>query len=224
MSKEGCEEYGDFYYCLRGGKYILGDNSSSSANALITNHVCPEKIIVPVYVNGHKIEEIGSHALQGCNKIRILVIKARITQINEYAFYEGTSLREVYLPNTLINIMAHSIHVWNRTLGSGVVNPGVTEIFFEKNSKLAFINDQGISYRENMILYTCTAINPKLHTYAFNIVSRLTIISPMVFSIKGSYSVQSSLYNCGMRDGKTCDAQRRQSSSWYCVLIVILSN
>ena len=112
------------------GKYVLGDNSSNIKNALESGNTCPETIFVPKYVYGHKIEEIGAYPFDSCTNTKVLNVKARITQINYNAFRQATSLEKVYLPNTLKYIFDNAIHVWNSTLGNGVINPGITEIFF----------------------------------------------------------------------------------------------
>jgi hypothetical protein len=60
--------------------------------------------------------------------------------------------------------------------------PGTISIIFEPNSKLSYIGDHGIAYRENVHLYFFNYINPKIHDNAFYRVKNIIIFSPSSFT------------------------------------------
>ena len=205
----GCDEYGDFKYCTVKDIYIFGDNTTVAGNALISGHKCPETILIPIAVNGKYVTEIGRYSLSGVAKnVKIIKIKARITQINANAFYEASSLEQIYLPNTLRYLFSNAIHVWNRTLGEEVTNPGVTQLFFEKGSDLKYIAYQGISYRAVMIIYTYDVLKPQTLSESFKWTKSLVVASPAPFSIGSSHWISLSRMN-SFKNIKTCKFSRR---------------
>ena len=205
-----CEEFESFRYCLVKGKYILGYNTTTPANALISGKTCPEKVVIPEFVKDHKIEEIGTNALKSCTNMKVLIIKARITQINDAALWEAKSLVNIYLPNTLLYIFTNCIHLWDSQLGSGVTNPGITNVYFEKGSKIKYIGSQGICYREFLYLHTCEVIKPEINMYAFNIVQHLYTVSPYNYSLGTSVPIIAKEGRCNLKE-HTCNKRPRSN-------------
>ena len=207
-----CEELESFRYCLVNGKYILGDNTTKGANALITGKTCPEKAIIPEFVKEHRIEEIGTCALYSCANLKELIVKARITQINGNAFYEAKNLVNVYLPKTLLYIFSNGIHLWDSENGNCVPNPGITNVYFERGSKIEYISSQGISYKEFLYLHTCEVIKPELDSHAFSFVVNLYVVSPSNYSIGKSVSIISKEERCKLTE-PTCNRRARNARS-----------
>ena len=60
MSTPTCGEWHEFAYYIVNNKCILGNNQSS---ALISGKQLPEIVIIPEYVNGHPVLELGKKQL-----------------------------------------------------------------------------------------------------------------------------------------------------------------
>ena len=218
-----CDVYDLFNFCLVNDKYIIGDNSTNRTNALISGKTCPETLIIPAFIKGHKIEEIGCNAFSFCNNIKTLIIRARITQINEFAFQASTSLTTIYLPSTLRYIFQYGIHIWNESKGSGKTTPGITNIYIEKNSRLSYMGFQGISYKEFVYINTCEAINPVTHQHVFGWTNKVYTVAPVIYTIRSSQSIVSPNLWCIY--GETVANPHTKCSNRFllCIILVLLS-
>ena len=181
-----CGQWNEFNYYLVSNKCILGNNASVS---LISGKTCPDTIIIPETVNNYTVEEIGKNSLSNL-PFKELIILARITQINSGATWGCKNLEKVIIPNTCLYLFNSAIHVWDSSLGDDVSNPGITNVYFEPNSKIAFLDVQAICYRENMNIYFCNSVFPKIIQSAFNNVRNLMIHCPVYFDIGPIKSVQ----------------------------------
>ena len=60
--------------------------------------------IIPTEINGKKVVSIGSNAYKQCKGIRRLIVPEGITKIDDGAFAECSSLCEIMLPSTLVEL------------------------------------------------------------------------------------------------------------------------
>ena len=173
-----CIEYLNVKYCFVNNIFIVGDNVSRALISTPQNGI----IFIPYKINDNEIKEIGANSFSSCNTIEQVTIEARITQINEYAFGWCAKLERINIPNTCKIIQKWGIQTYNTTLGNSLPNPYKSlTIFFEANSKIKYIDTHGISYRENVNIYTCERINPILNPETFKKVTNLKIYSPASF-------------------------------------------
>ena len=217
-----CEEWHEFKFCTVNNIFILGDNQTASSG-LVNAGKYPSLVIIPPYVNGKEVKEIGAYSLKNCPLIKEIIIEARITQINIYATWGCASLEKIKIPNTCLYIFNSGIHIWNSTLKSGVTNPGTSRVMFEPNSKISFIGYQGISYRENIYLYFCNKVNPSFSSGAFNCNKKLVVYSPVSFIFNGKRT-NSSEYFSACSIPKTCLIQRKRRMQFYLCIILLISN
>ena len=183
-----CYKWHEFKYCVVNGILVLGDNATAKSG-LVSSGTYPSIVNIPFSVNGKEVKQIGAYSLEFCPLIKEIKIRAKITQINKHALWGCASLEKITIPNSCMYIFKSAIHVWNSSLGNEKTNPGTTEVIFLPNSKLAFIEMQGISYRENMYLYFCSYVNPKLDTYAFKWTINVVAFSPYSFTFNGTSTV-----------------------------------
>ena len=178
MSNVLCGQWNEFEYYFVNNKCILGDNNSV---ALISGKTCPEVVIIPQYVNGNPVLELGANSLNGLVEIKEITILARITQINARAIYNSAGLEKINIPSTCLYMFYGSIHLYNITHGGYRPAPGTTDIIFEPNSKIQYIGDHSLSYRENMNFYFCSPVNPKIHSSALVGITNKKYYSPYDF-------------------------------------------
>ena len=165
MSTTTCGEWNEFAYFFVNNKCILGNNQS---RALISGKQLPEIVIIPQYVNGHPVLELGVNSLSHNTIIREIVILARITQINYNAMRCCTNLEKINIPSSCLYIFDSGIHMFNSSMPDHTPTPGVTNVIFEPNSKIQYIDGQGISYRETINIFFCSPVKPILHRFAFS--------------------------------------------------------
>ena len=180
----GCEIWHELRFCTNSNVFMLGDNFTKKSG-LANSSFCPTLVIIPPNVNGKEVREIGAYALSDCPLIKEIIINARITQINSHAFFASASLEKINIPNTCLYILDSALDFWNQSLGDHITNPGTSKVFFEPNSKIAFIDNHGISYRENVHIYFCSAVSPRLHKYAFAVTSNVVVYSRVSFIFNG---------------------------------------
>ena len=185
-----CVTYGNVNYCLVKDTFIVGDNVSCALVSDPTDGI----LFIPFKVNSSEVKEIGANAFTGCSSIERVTIEARITQINNDAFRECLKLVSINIPNTCRLIKEWGIQTYNSTLGNSLPNQYKSlTIFFEPNSKIKYIDTHGISYRENVNIYTCERINPILQKNSFIKVSNLRIYSPSSFVMNNTRSTTSKI-------------------------------
>ena len=173
-----CGQWNEFEYYFVNDKCILGNNNS---RALISGKTCPEVVIIPQYVNGNPVLEIGKNSLSGLVKIKEITILARITQINTEAISYCAGLEKINIPSTCLYMFFASVHLYNNTYGGDKPAPGTTNVIFEPNSRIQYIGDNTFSYRENLNVYFCSPINPIIHEEAFKVVTNKNFYSPYDF-------------------------------------------
>lgn len=213
-----CETWSVYNFCTVNNKFILGDNKTK---AIISGQNCPDDIYIPRTVNGKGVQEIGANSFSGCTNIKKIIIKARITQINSHAFESCRSITSVFLPSSLMYIFECGIHIWNRDLGNEVTNPGTTEVRFERGSNLKFIGFQGISYRENIILYFCNSVSVSFGETPFKWSKRVLAISPFEFTFNGAKTYKSSEIDCCNAHVLTCKGKYRANGFTPLVMFML---
>ena len=178
-----CIDYLDFHYCTKNDVFMVGDNSTNPRNGLVDPSFCPEIVVIPLSVHGHKVTEIGQYSFYSCPQIKVLIIEARITVINYYAFCRSLNLERVYLPNTLTTIYGWGLQMHNVSYGNNVPSNGSVDIIIEPNSQLSHLGDHSISYKANVNIYICNHIQLSKSGNPFHSVINLTIYSPISFNI-----------------------------------------
>ena len=185
-----CVDYGNVRYCVVNDIFIVGNNESKA----LVSEPLDGIIFIPLKVNSSEVKEIGAKSFMGCSSIERVTIEARITQINNRAFCQCMKLVSINIPNTCRIIQQWGIQTYNITQGNNLPNSYKSlTIFFEPNSKIKFIDTHGISFRENVNIYTCERINPTLNSQTFIKVTNLKIYSPVSFVLKDVRSITSNI-------------------------------
>ena len=149
------------------GKWIIGDNTTSSMNGLSDLSTLGPILNIPSIIDGHNIEEIGLRAFFKCTKIEEINIENGIKQINERSFSYCTNLKSIVIPPSVEFIGYCGIHCYNETAQSiygansrKATAQGTLVVTFLSGSKIAFIGNSGISRKENIIIYFMGKQNP----------------------------------------------------------------
>ena len=75
--------------------YIITKNDAVIKNGCIINYLGAEKdIVIPEYINGELITEIGDYAFE-CNKLTSVVIPDSVTEIGVRAFDKNEDLKSI---------------------------------------------------------------------------------------------------------------------------------
>ena len=187
---------------LNGIKYCLNSSILSTGNCswnILGNAIDPEKapitLVIPCYVNKHKVKIIGESSFNSIKKLQYVVIQARITEIRGFAFCNLPNLRRINIPNTCTFIGSHAIQAYNKT-ATGPGN-GTLSIFIEKNSSLKKLVLEAFSYKQYINVYTCEAIAPSAEQNLFYLSEETHIYSPVSFILNygSGKSIQSEPYN-----------------------------
>ena len=201
-----CVAWQEFKFCTKNKKFILGDNETIGSG-LVKVGVYPQLVIIPPYVNQREVQEIGYSALSDCPLIKEIIIEARITQINQEAFWACTSLEKITIPNTCLYIFSSAIHIWNSSRGIWDKTPGTSIVIFEPNSKLAFIGIHGISYRRNIHIYLCNKVHTKLDSESIGFTDNIITFSPISFVFNRKLT-NTSKYSSLCSTYRTCKYQK----------------
>ena len=217
-----CVGWHELKFCKYEDIYILGNYSEEPKNGILEGKDYSDVIVIPPFVSGHEIKEIGKYSLCECVNVKEIIIEARITRIQRHAMFECTNLVKIKLPNTLKYIDSFAIDIWNRSIVNNK-NPGVTEVFFEPNSQLSHIDSHGLSYRERFIVYLCNPINATVDTNAFAKVNYLEIRSPYSFKSLGKRTITSNYSSiCTITKKFTCKRKREIISARIGLITALL--
>ena len=133
-------------------------NSTNYENNLtaIPNSTEFETIEIPKYVSGYFVKEIGCNAFRKCIYLKEVNIKAEITQINWYAFYECHNLTSINIPSTceLMGNGAISSVIWIDKYNQSTA-PGTLSVKFEPNATIKTIGEFAIERKEVIIITYC---------------------------------------------------------------------
>ena len=207
MSATNCINDEWLKFCTVNNTLILGTDETARNNGLIDPSNYPSTLFIPRTVQGMNIEAIGQYALCGLTNMKRIIIDARIKTIYHHGISSMLSLEYIQLPNTLERIEYSAIHFWNESRKDHVTNLGIATVVFEPNSKLKFIDDHGISYKETINIISCSILKPQLHSGAFAFVDHVYIFSPYRFSLLKYRSIQNNYSEycttCTMKTNKS---------------------
>ena len=184
-----CIKYHEFCFYWVNNTFMVGDNTTTVRNGLINQSNCPDVVVIPLSVEGHKVEQIGQYSFYSCPQIKVLIIEARITCINLQAFRRNFNLQRIYLPNTLKEIYGWGIQMYDPNSIEEVPSHGSVDIIFEPNSQLSHLSDHSISYKENVNVYICDHVQPSSTGNPFARVINLRLFSPISFNILGRNTI-----------------------------------
>ena len=169
-------------YSKINNKWIVGTNSSISGNAVPSNQKAPSNLIIPKFVRGHKIFEIGSFAFRDHKEIISVNIYADLTQINHHSFSLCSGI-------SFINIPSSVQYIFNFTLFFGIDNSIqskiVTTVVFEQDSQLKFIDRYNFCSTKSITIYFCSSTNPTFITPIFQNVNDIIIYTTQSQNVFG---------------------------------------
>ena len=169
------------YQIIQNEDYV-GDNFTEKSGLKNTNNV-PEKLVIPLFSPSNGLVlYIGYNAFKGCQQIREVYIEARLKAIHKNAFCGCQNLVSINIPSTVT------------FLGQSALDGRVDDLYsqahlvcyFDKNSKLNYINLAGISNYRRITLYVFDIIDVVCNGYFLGYNSKMslhTIYSPFSFNI-----------------------------------------
>lgn len=169
---------------------LVGLNvSSKNQNAVASGKKLSEEIVIPYSVDNIPVKVIGIRAFAHCLDIKSVLIEAKITAIHERAFSNTYNLESINIPNTCVFIGKYGIDPYNGSCeGPG---QGTLTIRFEQGSKLEFVDENGISQKEKIIIYYCERKAPKTHdSYIYQKAKEVIIYSPTKINFGGVMSTK----------------------------------
>ena len=207
-SYKDCFNENNIWYCLRNNVYIVGNNESGNTqNAFVTDSG-QSHVTIPISVRGQSIREIGCKAFLSCITLTHVNIKARIYQINPYAFCECKKLEEIRIPNTCEYICEWGIQTYDSSIGNSNPNPYKSlSVIFEPKSRIKRIDTHGISYRSNVNIFFCNKVDPYIDQSAFTKTINVNVFSPVSFTFNGAQTLNYA-YSSQCFAKVTCKMQR----------------
>ena len=173
-----------------GNKWIVGDNSTKNGNGVAEGKTAGEKLFIPSVINGHTIEEIGTYAFREIYTIKEIIIENGIKQINRYSFGDLRLLTSVTIPPSVKFIGYGGVHCYNTSVKDTGITPGAIEytsrgkliVNFLPNSNIKYIDDYGISRKENIEIYFWGHKSPDYNSDVFycSMIKSVKIYSPYI--------------------------------------------
>ena len=158
--------------CSNGNAYYVG---ASNISIIPTGHYndvgnftveCPSSITtvtIPEKINGKPVLEIGCRAFSKLLKLETVEIKAKLTQINQFAFYGCCSLTNISIPSSVTFIGYGAISAIKSNYNS---SDGILTVKFEPNASVAKIKQFAIEKKEHIIIYYCGYHKPEIDNEA----------------------------------------------------------
>ena len=203
------------------GKWIIGsDNETTKKNGLTDWNTLGSILNIPSVINGHKIDELGRYAFYNCQKIEEINIGDGIKQIGERCFSHCPNVRSIIIPPSVKFIGYCGIHCYNEsaakiygTSSRESTGEGVIIITFLPESKISYIDNLGISRKENIIIYYFGRLKPlhKKDPVGKSSLTSIKIYAPFVTRFLGMKTLSYKLTSC----------QRRKNTSLLIFFIAI---
>ena len=218
---DDCFKENNIWFCKRKGVLIVGNNKTEEyQNAVVTQPI-QNKIVIPVSIRGEKIRELGSYSFSNCTTLTHVNIQARIYQINQEAFWQCKRLEEIRIPSTCIFIFQWGIQTHDPSLGTSAINTYKTlNIIFESRSRLKFLDDHAISYRENVNIFFCNKVEPEFHERALFRTTNVRVYSPSSFVFHGNNTIPFS-YTEHCYSRQTCKIQKRSPTNILSMIFLL---
>lgn len=189
-SYDDCFQNNNIWYCKRNNIFIVGNNETDYSNAIVSQPLQSE-ITIPYSVYGHAIKEVGKNAFRECSALSRVNIRAKIYQINQFAFCRCKRLEEIIIPATCLYIFQWGIQTWDSTQGQTSPNPYKSlNVIFKPFSKLQLLQTHAISYRENLNIFFCNNVNPVVDQKAFYRSKNVNFYSPESFVFNGKETIK----------------------------------
>ena len=154
--------------CSKGNGYYVGASNNSipvggDYNGVGTYTVaCKSSITtvtIPEKVNGKPVLEIGCQAFSKLLKLETVEILAKITQINQFAFYGCCSLININIPSSVTFIGYAAI---SAIKSDDDPSDGILTIKFEPNATITRIEQFAIEKKLHIIIYYCGYHKPEI--------------------------------------------------------------
>lgn len=161
--------------------YVVGDNKSSSVNAVSSTSFSGE-IIIPESVNGRVIKEIGRYAFDKCRLITKVIIYAKITSINTYSFRDCIGLTYLNIPPT-VTFIGYAALFLGIDSESQVIDLAITVEFNKGRTKEIVFSGFEFSFRTKInIIYPYNYPPQGCVSSVFKKVQTTVICAPSEFS------------------------------------------
>ena len=159
----------NYTYFESGNFFIVGTQNISSTDTsfnaypnAVPNGSTIEEITIPKEIGGVPVLEIAGRAFRRCFSLKTVVINARLTRINMYAFYECINLTNINIPSSCEVIGHCAISCINNTKTAN----GSLAVKFEPNATIKYIGEFGIERKEVIIIFFCGYEPPKVQNRA----------------------------------------------------------
>ena len=143
----------EFVYKLFNGVRYLGDNTSRHSNGVHSGVSYAPKdgiLIIPAYP---PIYAIGKFAFYNNTNLKEVRIEAKVVEIHWGAFSFCPNIAKINIPNSLVFLFSYALEFYDGVKKRA--GAGTSIIVFEHNSQIQHIESDGISRKENVIIYFC---------------------------------------------------------------------
>ena len=89
------------YKIINNDHVLIGDNSSHIGNAYLNPQCCPSNVIIPRYINGLPVLELGQQCFRDLQNIKQLIIISHLTHLHFNCIRNNENLKEIILPPTI---------------------------------------------------------------------------------------------------------------------------
>ena len=173
--------YDGIRYCDVDGTLSVGNGTSIHNNA--EEELKSMHLVIPKSVYGKEVKAIGGWAFTENTKIVQVLIYARITHIDEYAFCRCINLISINIPSTCTKLAQYSLDQFDNNNQKESV--GSLTVFFEPNSQISVFGKKAFAWKYTLFLYFCEAVQI---TYEdpeqFLNIKNLIIYSKETFTLK----------------------------------------
>ena len=185
VDTNNCFNENGIKYCpiLGTSNCIVGDNSSSNANAVVSGHTFT-KLHIHSKIKSYKIVELGNYAFYYHTTIQTVRLDEGITQISQATFYGLKNLELIVLPSSLEIVLDWGISGYN-----GGTSPCTLVAIFLPDSQLKSLTSGGIERYNKVIIYYCGYGTPSYKIYPFYHVNEVVLYSFHQFEWNGHTTI-----------------------------------
>ena len=133
------------------GTHMYGTNKTEARNGVKNWELIGPKLILPSYLDGKEITEVGQFAFCRCYYLKELFIDEGIKVLNDHAFGYCPNLTSIIIPPSVECIMYCSLHAYNESCET-YTSVGTMKVTFAGDSMIKYIDHYSITRKEHVVI------------------------------------------------------------------------